>query len=49
MNARELFEAGPRRDDPFTIADQIGGALPGDRRAATLGDTWRDELRRLEN
>ena len=48
IRARLLFDAGPTRDDPFTIAEQIAAALPGDRRAATLGEAWRDELRRLE-
>ena len=46
--ARELLEAGPTEDDPFTICEQIAAALPGDSHAAALGDGWRKELERLK-
>jgi hypothetical protein len=46
--ARELLNAGPTKDDPLTIADQIAAALPGDSRAAALGEKWREELQRLK-
>jgi hypothetical protein len=43
---REFLDAGPTEDDPFTISEQIAAALPGDSRAAALGDIWREELER---
>ena len=49
VKARQLLEAGPTRDDPFTIAEEIAQALPGDGRAASLGGIWRDQLHRLES
>jgi hypothetical protein len=46
--AREFLDAGPTEDDPFTISEQIAAALPGDSRAAALGDGWCKELERLK-
>jgi hypothetical protein len=47
--ARELVNAGPTADDPFTISEEIAAALPGDSHAAALGDGWRKELERAVN
>ncbi len=48
MKALDLLQTGPTRNDPFTIADEIAAALPGDNRAARLSEMWRDELSRLD-
>jgi hypothetical protein len=47
-HARQMIEAGPTEDDPFTIAREIAEALPGDRHASALGNNWRDELGRIK-
>jgi hypothetical protein len=47
-NARAFLDAGPTEDAPFTIAEQITVALPGDAHAAALADGWREELERLK-
>jgi hypothetical protein len=47
-NARAFLDSGPTEHDPFTIAEQIGAALPGDSHAAALGGGWRDELEGLK-
>lgn len=47
--ARELLDAGPTEDDPFTILEQIAAALPGDSHAASLGAGWRKELYGVRN
>jgi hypothetical protein len=45
--AQELIDAGPTVDDPFTIADMVTAALPGEPDGAHLADNWRETLRRL--
>jgi hypothetical protein len=46
--ARALIDGTPSRQDPFTIAQQMAAALPGDHRATTLADNWRATLERIE-
>ena len=43
-HAREMLVVGPTPDDPFTICKEMADALPHDRGAAGLCDTWREEL-----
>lgn len=46
--ASALLDAGARRDDPFTISQEIAAVLPGDVHAAALGERWREELARFD-
>jgi hypothetical protein len=46
VHAREMLAVGPTPDDPFIIGEEMAGALPEDRGAAGLCDTWREELDR---
>jgi RNA polymerase sigma factor (sigma-70 family) len=46
-DARRLAAGDPSRQDPFEIADRIAKALPGDNRAASLRQSWQDELRKI--
>jgi RNA polymerase sigma factor (sigma-70 family) len=43
-DARRLIAGKPTREDPFQIADRISAALPGDRRASSLRQSWISEL-----
>jgi hypothetical protein len=43
-DAQRLIVGKPTREDPFQIADRISAALPGDRRASSLRESWIDEL-----
>jgi hypothetical protein len=47
-DARRLAAGDPSRQDPFDIADRIAKALPGDNRAASLRQSWQDELRKIQ-
>lgn len=45
-HAREMLVVGPAADDPFTICKEMADALPEDRQAAGLCDSWREEFDR---
>jgi hypothetical protein len=46
-HAREMLVVGPTPEDPFSIWREIADALPQDEQAASLCDTWREELDRV--
>jgi RNA polymerase sigma factor (sigma-70 family) len=43
-DAQRLIAGKPTREDPFQIADRISAALPEDRRASSLRQSWINEL-----